>query len=346
MRRALVISGGGSKGAFAIGVLKKLSVVFPKLDFDLYVGTSTGALIAPYAALHQFDLLEQLYTTQHTQDIIIKGNLGDRLNADAIFDSTPLWNMITNHYTDDKYTQIKNSGKKLYLTTTSLQTGQLVVFTTDAGAAQSKNYTVRTLINGDHFRKAVLASGSQPVVMPPVKVNLKVPGEPNPWYQYVDGGVREYAGVQMAIDNGATEIFVILLAPAGAVATNTEFKTFFPILLQTLGIFSDDVSKNDLLIPQAYNEALTYVESVKAKMLKAGIPKNQVDDYFSNTGKPNPFENKQPLKIFIIRPLAPIGGGPNGLDFDPAQMQAMVQTGEIVTGQFIASLDPGNITWV
>lgn len=65
--------------------------------------------------------------------------------------------------------------------------------------AQRKYYQVRKMHNGDHFRKAVMASACQPVFMTPVKVNKNVPGEKNPDHQFVDGGVREYAGVEMAI---------------------------------------------------------------------------------------------------------------------------------------------------
>jgi predicted acylesterase/phospholipase RssA len=50
MKRALVISGGGSKGAFAVGILQRLRILFPTLHFDMIIGTSTGALIAPLAA--------------------------------------------------------------------------------------------------------------------------------------------------------------------------------------------------------------------------------------------------------------------------------------------------------
>ncbi|MEO7768554.1 MAG: patatin-like phospholipase family protein, partial [Ferruginibacter sp.] len=51
MSRALVISGGGSKGAFAIGILKKLFKEYPNLEFDMFVGTSTGSLIVPLVAM-------------------------------------------------------------------------------------------------------------------------------------------------------------------------------------------------------------------------------------------------------------------------------------------------------
>jgi len=40
--RALVISGGGSKGAFAGGVAQYLLEEKKKKEYDLFIGTSTG----------------------------------------------------------------------------------------------------------------------------------------------------------------------------------------------------------------------------------------------------------------------------------------------------------------
>ena len=85
-----------------------------------------------------------------------------------------------------------------------------MVFTNDVNAAEPKYYEIKQITSAVHFRKAVMASACQPVFMPPIKVNKNVPGEANPDFQFVDGGVREYAGVQMAIDSGASEIFTIL----------------------------------------------------------------------------------------------------------------------------------------
>lgn len=56
MKKALVISGGGSKGAYAAGV-----VCSKEINYDLYVGTSTGALIALLAAAGKYSQLKYLY---------------------------------------------------------------------------------------------------------------------------------------------------------------------------------------------------------------------------------------------------------------------------------------------
>ena len=48
--RALVISRGGSKGAFAGGVAQYL-IEEKKMKYDLFIGTSTGSLLVSHLAL-------------------------------------------------------------------------------------------------------------------------------------------------------------------------------------------------------------------------------------------------------------------------------------------------------
>ncbi len=346
MSRALVISGGGSKGAFAVGVLKRLFNEYPGLDFDIIVGTSTGSLMAGLVALNDMEGLEKLYSNQKTENIVLTGRIVDRINDVSIFDASPLKALLEKNYTDDRYEAIKTGGKELFFTSTCLQTAALVVFTTAANPGAAAHYEVQKIKDAAHFRRAVLASACQPVFMQPVKVNRDIPGEPNPHYQFVDGGVREYAGIQMAIDNGATEIFTILLSPEGTVTEPEELKNLFSILTRTIDIFTDDVGKNDLLIPAQYNEALQYIDAVQKKMIRNGIPTSDVKDYFTIRGRESPYEDKVPVKMYSFRPASALNGGPGGLNFDPVAMKDMIAKGAAVAGDFIASLDPRDITWV
>lgn len=345
MKRALVISGGGSKGAFGVGVLKKLSALYPNLDFDIFVGTSSGSLIVTLASLKQYPVLEHIYTTTSTSDILSKFNIMDRLNEHSLYDLNPAWGLINKYYPDEKYAQLIASGKKVFLTTTCLQDGSLTVFTNDVQSIQPANYSVMQIINADHYRRALFASVCEPVFMPPVKVNLHVPGALNPGHQFVDGGVSKYAGVQMAIDAGVSEIFAIILSPDKSEPLDSEFKSLFAILQQTIDIFTTDVGKSDLYIPAQYNEALEYISAVKAKMLASGVSQEQVNAYFNAGPDSNPFKNRPPLKIFTIRPAASLGGGPGGLIFDPEEMKGMLAKGEQAADNFIASLDPEDISW-
>ena len=345
MKRALVISGGGSKGAFAIGVLKELFITYPRLDFDIYVGTSAGALVVSLASLKKIDTLERIYTSISNMDLFIKGNIGDRLGETALFDVTPAWKMIQNNYPDSNYDQLQASGKKVFLTTACLQTNELTIFTNNASSIQPTGYRVVQTINANHFRRAMLASSCEPVFMPPIIVGRDVPGAANPDYQYVDGGVIEYCGVQMAIDAGATEIFAILLSPDASEKIKPQFKNLLDILGETVDILTSEVGKNDIAITDQYANALKYIDGVKKQMLAAGVSQQEIDQYFT-LAQPNIFQNKEAIKIFKIRPQEFLGGGPGGLTFDPTEMKGMLAKGQSVFSDFAANLTPGDITWV
>ena len=345
MSRALVISGGGCKGAFAVGIVKRLLENYPNLKFDMYVGTSTGSLIVPLLAMNEMALLEEIYTTQTTKDIVLQNRLGDRIGDDSIFDATPLWNTLGKNYTDDRYNTLLASGKRLFINTTCMQSGELVVFTTDTAPIEPDNYQIKTMVDANHFRRAVMASACQPVFMQPITVNRDVPGDPNPGFQFVDGGVKQYVGIEMAIDNGATEIFTILLSPEEDAVDNVTYGGLFDILQKTIGIFTDGVAKDDLIIPQQYNNALTYIEAVKSKMKAGGISSDAVDEFFNTPEVKNPYQGKKPIKFFTFQPTAPLGGGPGGLTFDPVEMRGMVEKGVAAANEFISTVNPADITW-
>ena len=65
--RALVISGGGSKGAFAGGVCEYL-IEEAKHEYDIFIGTSTGSLLISHLALGEIEKLKNIFTnvTQNT----------------------------------------------------------------------------------------------------------------------------------------------------------------------------------------------------------------------------------------------------------------------------------------
>ena len=59
--RALVISGGGSKGAFAGGVAEHLIRV-QKKKYDLFLDCSTGSLLISHLALKKIDKIKKEFT--------------------------------------------------------------------------------------------------------------------------------------------------------------------------------------------------------------------------------------------------------------------------------------------
>jgi predicted acylesterase/phospholipase RssA len=81
-RRALVLGGGGIRGAYQIGALWYLINVL-NCDFDHYVGTSTGALSAAVLAQakdhhdlqHRIEVLVQQYANLHRQDQLLQARM-------------------------------------------------------------------------------------------------------------------------------------------------------------------------------------------------------------------------------------------------------------------------------
>lgn len=64
IKKACVISGGGSWGAYGGGTLARIDN-----DYDTIVGVSTGSLLAPLSALREWDLLKEGYTSVNNSDI-------------------------------------------------------------------------------------------------------------------------------------------------------------------------------------------------------------------------------------------------------------------------------------
>jgi len=68
MKRALVLSGGGAKGAWSGGVIEYL-VKELEVEWDIVVGTSTGSLLAPLSSIGEVDRLKDAYTTVTNKSI-------------------------------------------------------------------------------------------------------------------------------------------------------------------------------------------------------------------------------------------------------------------------------------
>ncbi|MGV6827899.1 MAG: patatin-like phospholipase family protein [Flavobacteriales bacterium] len=66
--RALVISGGGSKGAFAGGVAQYL-IEELNYNYGLLVGSSTGSLLLTHLALKKIEKIKKVYTTVNQSSI-------------------------------------------------------------------------------------------------------------------------------------------------------------------------------------------------------------------------------------------------------------------------------------
>jgi len=336
-KHALVINGGISRGAFAVGAIKKIFEYRPELDFDIFSGGGAGSLIIPFVALKDMQPLVEIFTTKHNKDIIKKFSLSERIQEASILDASPLWGLLDHYYTHGLYNKLCHADKILYFNTMCLQTHALTVFSPKSAPAVTSRYDRRCFENYDQFLRTLLASTCQPVLLPPIRIQ---PQE-EPVRQYIDAGDREYAGIELAIASGATDVYVLLQSPAMPIPEDKEYNDLFSILQETLDIFIADAADDRHILPNLYNEGLRYIQEVKRKMGRQGVPATVIDDWFNTGMTDNPFYNRPPVRLHIIRPDVPLGGGPDGLNFDPAVMQEMLAKGEQAMERYLALTVPG-----
>lgn len=338
-KRALIISGGGAKGAYAVGALDHM-VNTLNLTFDLVAGTSTGALISPLALLGSAQDIQELitiYSSVNNSDILKPREIGLDGSLPISFNETvPLKKLITRQITEQRAKDLINSAKRMFLTTVNLQTGKIVYFYTGPEGAvspQPETELVR-IASRQMLIEGLLASASIPVFMPPVNMTL----DDTATQQYVDGGLRELTPLKIAIDNGATELYVVILSPKPQEKTR-KFKNFLEILIQILDLYGRDVMVNDLLVAESHNANLRYIEAVqKNLMIKFGLSTTEVLDLFTVPGMTNPFAGMKSVSIQIMQPTP--GDLTGTLEFDPLKMKRIMEMGKQKAIEVLGAVPP------
>jgi predicted acylesterase/phospholipase RssA len=167
----LAMSGGGSDGAYAAGLLTGMSQAGNRPEFAVVTGASIGALIAPYAFLgaRYDEELRQQFTTITAGDIF-----EDRPTSSSLMDSWPLKRTIENRVTPQLLADIAaehRRGRRLLAVTTNLDAGRPVVWNLGAIAARGDDKALQL------FRAVLLASASIPGVFPPVMIAAESHGK-------------------------------------------------------------------------------------------------------------------------------------------------------------------------
>ncbi len=206
-RQALVISGGGSKGAFAGGICHYL-LKEKNRDYDLLLGTSTGALILPFVALDNTERLYNAYLSITQADIfrlspfIIDEDGEIRINhwnnmkmflrgSPTFGDSTPLLRLIRRLFPPADYEKVLYSGKEIIVSVSNLSLRRV-----EYKSIRDYDY--------EQFTEWMWASANFLPFMSLYERN---------GYYYGDGGFTTYVPIQQAIRNGATHVDAIILQP-------------------------------------------------------------------------------------------------------------------------------------
>ena len=186
---SLVISGGVSNSAYGAGFLKGWSKQGSRPAFKVVTGASSGALIAIGAFLGKDydDQLEDIFTNVSTKDVMRKRNILTILFSDSVMTSDPLAKKIERMVDERllaKVCEEHRKGRRLYVGTTDMDAQDFVLWDMGALACKGGPDSVKM------FRKILLASCSFPLVVSPVKIQVKYGGRHYD-EMHVDGAITK-----------------------------------------------------------------------------------------------------------------------------------------------------------
>jgi NTE family protein len=260
MTRALVLSGGGSKGAYQIGVLRHLIMDLGR-QYDIFCGVSVGALNCSFLSMFTkkeerqgFERLLQFWLTTNNSKIWKRWFPFGKLHAlwlKSLFNSQPLIDTVHQYVNLDA---IRKSGRQVSVGAVSLTTGQYRSFTQD----------------DDSFVDGVLASSAFPSGLKPIFIDGEL---------YTDGGVKHVTPLKEAINLGATEVDMILCAPTMSTAPYDNHSAALKLALRTVDLMSDEITDADLKMAILYNKMAEFDSSKKFIPINTIRPKlNLVDN--------------------------------------------------------------------
>lgn len=244
--RALVISGGGSKGAFAGGVAQYL---MDKLHYkyDLFVGTSTGSLLISHLALDRVDKIKRVYTSVTQKSIfnscpfVVKEDKfgGKQIGIDhftvlknfikgkkTFGESLNLRKLIGETLTENEFNTLKASEKEVVVTVSNLSLNQVEYKSVNDFGYQDFLDWVWISSNFTPFMSLAKKDGCE----------------------YADGGFGSMVPIEEAINRGATSIDVIILETEITYYNRLPSKNVFSLLTNMHNYMADRIEKQNIRI--------------------------------------------------------------------------------------------------
>ena len=191
MKQALILAGGGARGAFQVGVLRFLEEMNWKPD--LICGTSVGGVnaVGMGCGMKTAELAAfwKKYNRRMLFDLTLQKFILSFLSKrkfKSLMDTQPLRAVLEKHIDIEA---LRRSRTEIIITAVNMRTSAVTYFD-------------RSVITIGHL----LASGAIPLVFPWQFID----GEP-----YWDGGIMANVPIMPALERGAKEIIIVLLSPVG-----------------------------------------------------------------------------------------------------------------------------------
>ncbi|AWB64955.1 patatin [Saccharobesus litoralis] len=278
----LVLSGGGARAAYQVGVLKAISTAIPRnygLPFPIVCGTSAGAInstaLACYASCYHLGVkklewvwknftTDQVYksdwvgATRHFMRTMLAGTQAEYAipRAVSLFNNVPLRLLLTKLLDFKRIDQNLLNGylRALSTTASSYSTGESVCFFQADKDIQtwhrSKRRGQKCMINVEHL----MASSAIPMIFPSIEIQHE---------HFGDGSLHQLAPLSPPVHLGADKILIIGLAQSNKPSAHNIQHTNPPgvggIVGHLLDTIFNEALNADLERLQRINKTLDYV---------------------------------------------------------------------------------------
>jgi len=281
-RTALILSGGGARAAYQVGVLAAIRDMLPeprRNPFPILCGTSAGAINAAALATSAEDFgagitqLLDIWRNFHASSVYRADALGIgatgarwlaallggwlvKRGPRALLDNSPLRQLLSEHLDFSRIdSAIANQAlHSVSLTCSGYNSGQSVSFFQGRPDQEpwqrSQRFGAHVKLGVDHL----MASSAIPFVFPAVKINREYFG---------DGSMRQVAPISPAIHLGADKILVVGAGRMAEPSNQRQASDAYPSLAQIAGhalssIFLDSLSV-DLERIKRINQTLSLI---------------------------------------------------------------------------------------
>lgn len=354
----LILTGGGARAAYQVGVLKAIAEFAPRRarnPFQVICGTSAGALNAVTLAVNAqhfrkgVKYLLGIWTKAHVSDIYRSDALGvlknsgrwiaglvlsllgiNRMRHISLLDNSPLATFLEQALPCDRIQENIDAGAlhALSITASGYSSGHSVTFYQGAPGIQpwkrARRLGVETKIGIEHL----LASSAIPFIFPAVRIHREYFG---------DGSVRQIAPISSALHLGADKVLLMGAWHEDDEEGRRHRMDTYPTLAQIAGHALDSIFLDGLEVDLERLERMNQTVSLIPEELRLATNMRHIDVLVITPSQPlekvaERYIQRLPWSIRLLLRSAGVmrGSGANLVSyllFDKEYCQALIDLG-------------------
>lgn len=296
----LILTGGGARAAYQVGVLKAIAEFSPRNSrspFSIICGTSAGALNAATLAInarhfrkgvkyllsvwknfqagdvYRVDFIGVLYNSTRWLAGLVLSSFGvNKLNHVSLLDNAPLVELLERTLHCERIQKSIDSGMlhALSITASGYGSGHSVTFYQGVQGIEpwkrARRVGVPTQIETQHL----LASSALPFIFPAVHIRRE---------HFGDGSMRQLAPISSALHLGADRVLVIGMGHGGGGEEESRRSKIdeYPSLAQIAGHALDSIFLDSMEVDLERLQRINHTVSFIPKELRSGTNLRHVD---------------------------------------------------------------------